>query len=567
MSSGKKSVWVMGALQFALSALVGSSASAGATGNGHLDAASRPEASLVPAVTVSDWTTFDQNSLRTGVDSSGNSFSPASAAWISPALHGQLYGQPLVYGGRVFAATENDTVYALAADTGQVLWSTHLATPVTASNLPCGNISPTVGITGTPVIDTDRSEIFVVADEAAKRVASHHLIGLNLYTGAVVLDKVVDPPGSDPAAQLQRASLALDEGNVIIGMGGNYGDCSTYHGLVISAPEGGGTPNTYVVANQAGDNQGAVWMGGAAPSVDAQGDVWVATGNSAHGSSSDTYDEGDSVLRLSPSMQLLSSFAPRTWYNDNATDADLGSTAPALLPNKLVFQVGKANGSNAPVAYVLHESALGGVGGQLASGPFCEPGVDADGGSADLNGTLFVPCQNGVTSVTVTTSTPSPNWTTTSGAHGSPIVAGGLVWSIGNGNLYALNPNTGATVQSFSIGSSSSSFPSPSAADGLVLAPAGTRIHAFEGPGGLPGPPPAITTFNPTSGPVGTVVTIKGTNLTGAKQVTFKGVTGTITKDTATTIKVIVPERAATGKIEVVTPDGTLGTATSFKVT
>src|ERR1700733_14323292 len=92
------------------------------------------------AVVASDWTTYDQNGLRTGVDASGNPFSPARPAWTSPVFDGQLYGQPLVYAGRVYAATENDTVYALAADSGAVLWSNHLAAPVRASNLPCGDI-------------------------------------------------------------------------------------------------------------------------------------------------------------------------------------------------------------------------------------------------------------------------------------------------------------------------------------------------------------------------------------------------------------------------------------------
>ena len=95
------------------------------------------------AVTASDWTTFDHDSLRSGVDPSGNSFSPATPAWNSPTLDGQLYGQPLVFAGMVFAATENDTVYALAADSGGVLWSHHLGTPVEAADLPCGDISPT----------------------------------------------------------------------------------------------------------------------------------------------------------------------------------------------------------------------------------------------------------------------------------------------------------------------------------------------------------------------------------------------------------------------------------------
>ncbi len=439
-----------------------------------------------PAVAAaSDWTTFDHDPLRTGVDSSGNSFSPAAPAWTSPTFDGHLYGQPLVYAGRVFAATENDTVYALAADTGSVLWSSHLGTPLDPSTVPflCGNIHPTVGITSTPVIDAARGELFVVAAEAIPGGAQHHLIGLDVYTGAMLLDKVVDPVGANQAFLLQRASLALTAGRVVIGFGGNAGDCPPYHGWVVSAPEDGSAPSAYEVASAPGDSQGAVWMGGAAPSVDAQGNVWVATGNSAFHGSSDPYDSSDSVLKLSPTMVLLDSFAPTLWYQDNGIDADLGSTAPALLPNGLVFQVGKST-----TAYVLNQSPLGGVGSGVASSAgFCSG--DPDGGAADLNGTLFVPCSNGIHAVTVTASPPSALWTTSSGAHSSPIVAGGLVWSIGGGTLYALNAATGAAVQQFAIGASASSFPSPAAADGLVLAPSSDQIHAFDGPAGLPAPP------------------------------------------------------------------------------
>jgi outer membrane protein assembly factor BamB len=395
-----------------------------------------------------------------------------------------LYGQPLVANGRVFVATENDTVYALAANTGAVLWSNHVGTPLDPSTVPglCGDIHPTVGITGTPVIDAARSEIFVVATVTAGSNAAHELIGLDIYTGTVLLNENIDPPGANPAFQLQRVSLALTGSRVIVGFGGNSGDCDPYHGLVVSAPEDGSAPSTYTVANLPGDSQGAVWMGGAAPPIDAQGNVWVATGNSAFHSASDAYDQSDGVLKLSPTMQLLDSFAPQLWYDDNAGDADLGSTAPALLPNGLVFEVGKST-----TAYVLNQSSLGGVNGQVAlRNSFCF----ADGGSADLNGTLFVPCSNGIEAVTPTASSPTATWTTSSGAHGSPIVAGGLVWSIGNGTLYALNAATGTEVQQFAIGASSSSFPSPSAADGLILAPSSTQIHAFQGPAGLPPPPP-----------------------------------------------------------------------------
>ena len=444
-------------------------------------------ATAAPAVApASSWTTFDQNGLRTAVDASGASFTGATAAWTSPSLDGSLFGQPLVATGRVYAATENDTVYSLAADTGAVLWSTHVGTPFNPSTVSglCGDIQPTVGITSTPVIDTARNEIFVVAAEQVPGGASHHLIGLDLYSGTVLLNEVIDPAGvSAPAYELQRTSLALTDGRVVIGFGGNSGDCGDYHGLVVSAPEDGAAPSVFTVANLPGDLQGAVWMGGAAPDVDAQGDIWVATGNSAYNSSSQPYDDSDGVLRLSPTASLLDAFAPTSWPTDNATDADLGSTTPALLPNGLAFEVGKGR-----TAYILRQSALGGVGGEIASAAnFC--GSDPDGGSADLNGTLFVPCGDGIRAVTPTTATPTALWKTTTPAHGSPIVAGGLVWSIGSGTLYALSPSTGQAVEQFNIGSTPTSFPSPAAADGLVIAPSANRLHAFEGPAGLPAPP------------------------------------------------------------------------------
>ena len=78
---------------------------------------------------------------------------------------------------------------------------------------------------------------------------------------------------------------------------------------------------------------------------------------------------------------------------------------------------------------------------------------------------------------------------------------------------------------------------------------------------------PTISSFSPTSGPPGTTVTIKGTNLAGATKVTFGGKAGTITSDTATKIKVTVPADAVSGKIQVKTPSGKVKSATNFTVT
>ena len=112
-----------------------------------------------------------------------------------------------------------------------------------------------------------RGEIFVVADVLNGTTPTHLLVGLNMYSGSVLLDEEVDPPGQDTSAILQRTGLNLSNGNVVFGYGGNDGDCSTYHGWIVSAPEDGGAVG-YYNATPLG-TQGAVWMGGAAPEVDA----------------------------------------------------------------------------------------------------------------------------------------------------------------------------------------------------------------------------------------------------------------------------------------------------------
>jgi len=391
-------------------------------------------------------------------------------------LDGQVYGEPLEATGRVYVATENDTIYALAANTGAILWSSHVGTAVPSGDLPCGDIGPTVGITGTPVIDAARSEIFAVADELVGGSPAHFLVGLNLYTGTVNLDVAVNPPGQAPAAILQRTGLNLSNGNVVFGYGGNDGDCSSYSGWVTSVPEGGGTPGYYQAVPIGHD--GAVWMGGAAPEVDAAGNVWVTTGN---GSSSTPYDFSDSVLELSPGLARTQYFAPSTWQSDNGGDLDLGSSSPALLSNGTILQVGKSSN-----AYLLNQASLGGIDGQIGS-PIAACGSDSDGGDAISGTVVYVPCGSGVQAIQ--TAPLAAQWQTASGAHGPPITAGGLVWSIGGSSLYGLNPANGAKVQQVSVGGQANHFPTPSVGDGLLLAPATDQVVAFSGSAGLPGPP------------------------------------------------------------------------------
>ncbi len=439
-------------------------------GAGYASAASKP---AHPAAAGS-WTVYHHDAAGTGVVDSVAAVDTRTRAWTSPALDGEIYGEPLVSAGRVYVATENDTVYALSAATGAVAWSAHLGRPVPAGLLPCGDISPTVGITGTPVIDPSRDEIFVVADELVSGTPAHMLIGLAVATGRRELTQDVDPAGADTAALLQRTGAVLDAGRVVFGFGGNDGDCAAYRGRLVAVPEAGGKPAYFTVDATAGESQGAIWMGGAAPAVDRRGHLWVSVGNGSVYSGSHPYDDSDSALELSPSLRLLQFFAPRTWASDNRQDLDM-STVPVLLSDGQVLLTGKSR-----IVYLLNGARPGGIGGeQAALGPVC--GSDIDGGAAAVGTTAYLPCLSGIIAVRATRSPAGLRLLWSSGTGGGPpIVAAGLVWTIGrNCTLYGLDPGTGRVRQQASIGPPANHFPTPSVGAGLLLAPSADRVVAF----------------------------------------------------------------------------------------
>ena len=444
---------------------------------------------------AASWTVYHDSPQGTGVAGPVTAVRTGTRVWTSPALDGELYGEPLIFAGRVYVATENDTVYALSAATGAVAWSSHLGTPVPAGSLPCGDIAPTVGITGTPVIDPARAEIFVLADEMVNGNPAHMLVGLATATGRTEMTRDVDPAGADTAALLQRTGLTLDDGRVVFGMGGNYGDCASYRGRVIAAPETGGKPRTFTVDAASDESEGAVWMGGAAPVVDGRGHVWVSVGNGSVRSSSHAYDDSDSVLELSPTMRLLQYFAPRSWAANNAQDLDM-STAPVLLPDGQVILAGKSG-----VVYLLDGAHLGGIGTQQATlGSACSS--DIDGGFARAGMTVYLPCISGIVAVRADRSPPALHllWSSATGG-GPPILAAGLLWTIGrNGTLYGLDRATGTIRQQASIGAVANHFSTPAVAGGLMLAPAARDVIAFAAPG--PGTAaPATPTAPPSTAP------------------------------------------------------------------
>jgi polyvinyl alcohol dehydrogenase (cytochrome) len=150
----------------------------------------RPPGAAPPAVVgPGDWR-YHHNNPRTGVAGQLAPLGTLRRAWQT-RLDGAVYGQPLVIGDRVIAATEHNTVYALAAADGHLLWSASLGEPVRNSELPCGNIDP-LGITGTAAYDQNSGLVFVVAETQGGR---HTLAGVDLASGAVLLRRALPRPG------------------------------------------------------------------------------------------------------------------------------------------------------------------------------------------------------------------------------------------------------------------------------------------------------------------------------------------------------------------------------------
>jgi outer membrane protein assembly factor BamB len=441
------------------------------------------------AAAIPAWTTYHRDGLRSGFDPDSSSPLPPTELWQSaPALDGDIYAEPLIYGSRVYVATENDSVYALDAGTGRVIWRRNVGRPVPDhSTSGCGDIG-NVGITSTPVIDPATGRIYAVADMwDGSHIASirHELVGMDLSNGSPApgLPINVDGPGSMPRYQLQRTGLALDRGRIVIGFGGNSGDCGDYNGWLVSAPESGGGPLERFEVDASG-SQGAIWGGGNAPAVDALGDIWISTGNG----NSSSYDYQEAVLKFSPSLSLLGHWVPTTphgWqYLDN-NDVDIGSSEPLPLPGGMFFQIGKEG-----IGYLLSSTPT-----ELFQHNVC-PG-EAFGGGTYYAGVIYVSCADGLEALALNTAAHSfsllSSWQVPSDAIGPPIIAANLVWSTGwnNGTLYALDRSSGAARFSPDLGEFDH-FATPSAAGGRLFVANANRVTAFTIAKGPVAPPPPV---------------------------------------------------------------------------
>jgi len=277
--------------------------------------------------------------ILTTANVNANSF----AKLFTDGVDGQVYAQPLfvqnlsLAGGIhnvVFVCSESNSVYAFDADTGGVTyWHDRLGTPYAPS---CSDLTPIVGITGTPVIDLSSGTLYV--DTKLATGPAHKLHALDLASGNEKFGGPVTiaAPAFSAAVEHQRPGLVLVNGVVYVSFG-SHCDSGSYHGFVL----GYNATNLSRVAAfnvTASGSEGAVWSGGMAPAADAAGNLYIMTGN---GTFDGINNFGESMVKLNGNLLMQDYATPANWATLNAGDTDLGSGGVVLLPTHYAVGMGK----------------------------------------------------------------------------------------------------------------------------------------------------------------------------------------------------------------------------------
>jgi hypothetical protein len=335
-------------------------------------AAGASAATGAPSISV---TTYHYNNLRTGWNQNETLLNAAAfpstfGVLATVALDDQVDAQPLlvpaqqVAGGKhdvLYVVTENNSIYALDANTGAILLSRNFGAPV-PTPLGCGNNGPNVGITSTPVIDLDKGELFLIAyiNGATPRYELH---AINLTTLADAITPVTVAAtqtltdGStfafNATYQRQRPGLLEMNGNIYAGFG-SFCDFAANHsrGWVLGWKA---TTLRPLVHSELNDSQAtsptsfflsSVWMSGFGVAGN-DDHVYFSTGNSDCNfydspelcPTSSTYDGAtnvqESVISMQPNLaQRDGVFTPSNVFQMDIDDADLGAAGVMLVPTQ-----------------------------------------------------------------------------------------------------------------------------------------------------------------------------------------------------------------------------------------
>jgi hypothetical protein len=353
-----------------------------------------------------DVTTYHFDVGRTGLNPNETTLTPTTVTSAKfgllrvLTLDGKVDAQPLYLsnltaGGQqrnvVYAVTEHDSVYAFDADTGAQIWKTSIlgANETTSGDHGCGQISPEIGITSTPVIDRKagaNGTIFVVGMSLDGAGAYHQrLHALDVTTGAEQSGSPTEIratyPGTganssggnvvfDPGQYAERSGLLLLNGTIYLGWT-SHCDQGAYTGWLMGYSEST-LAQTSVLNLTPNGSEGSIWMSGAGLAADTSGNIYFLDANGTFDPTLDANgfpanrDFGNGFLKISTAggtLAVADYFEPDNTVAESNADQDLGSGGALVLPDLTdtagtVHHLAVGAGKDSKI-YVVNRDAMG----------------------------------------------------------------------------------------------------------------------------------------------------------------------------------------------------------------
>jgi outer membrane protein assembly factor BamB len=393
---------------------------------------------VVTSSVVVDVVTYHNDNARTGQNLSETILTPATVVTTAFGktgffpVDGKVDAQPLFLSGVaipgmgthdvLYVATEHDSVYALDAATGVVLWRASMlgSGETTSDTRGCGQVTPEIGITSTPAIDRSRGPngtIYVVAMSRNGSAYFQRLHALDLTSGAELPGGPQTIQGMFPGTGAgssggfvvfdakqyeERAGLMSMNGQIITAWT-SHCDIDPYTGWIM-AYDATTLAQASILNITPNGSRGGFWMAGAGPAADASGNVYLLDGNGTFDTSlaangfPSRGDFGNAFLKISTSggLAVADYFATFNTVSQSNADTDLGSGGTLVLPD-LVDGTGRTRhlavgaGKDAHI-YVVDRDSMGkwnsssnqiyqDIGGALGNSVFSMP--------AYFNGMLY----------------------------------------------------------------------------------------------------------------------------------------------------------------------------------
>ncbi|HEY4358383.1 MAG TPA: hypothetical protein VGN16_21735 [Acidobacteriaceae bacterium] len=330
----------------------------------------------VAAPSGTDATTYHYNNARTGLNpnetilTTANVNSTMFGKLNLLSVDGKVDGEPLylsaiTINGQthnvLYVVTEHASIYAFDADNGTQLWKVSAlgSGETTSDDHGCGQITPEIGITSTPVIDRSggtNGTIFIVAMSKDSGGAYHQrLHALDITTGAETTGSPKEIAGNYPGTgdsssggkvnflpgqYAERAGLLLMNQTLYLTWT-SHCDIRPYTGWVMGYNENTLQQSAIINLTPNGSD-GAIWMAGAGMAADSAGNIYLLDANGTLDPTVNAAgfpingDYGNAIVKLSTtggSLTVADYFEPYNSISESNADIDLGSGGALLLPD------------------------------------------------------------------------------------------------------------------------------------------------------------------------------------------------------------------------------------------